>query len=244
VLWCCWLGGRKLIRPVKNMGRWWRWALVSPDGVTPSRMVSLPASVNLPLHHKVQKFSSGTGSPWWSRKKGRKTVVVWWCGIRFLPVPLPQTVCWYPKNTDLHWLKNSLGKFELHSVRFCTCQPLKIRNRTDADLVYSLTPLNMDTAVHVQYTIMSVDLMVIFYSGLWVWLIVLVVLMLFYIFRSILWLFVCPMAWRLVMCRRHWWPLWGLTHWTLMPVTWMAAKHSHVLLPSMSTAEHQRSYPY
>ena len=32
--------------------------------------------VNLPLHHKVQKFSSGTGSPRWSRKKGRKMVVV------------------------------------------------------------------------------------------------------------------------------------------------------------------------
>jgi len=35
--------------------------------------VCLP--VNLPLHHKVQKFSSGTGSPGWSQKKGRKTVV-------------------------------------------------------------------------------------------------------------------------------------------------------------------------
>jgi len=34
------------------------------------------ASVNLPLHHKVQKFSSGTGSPRWSRKKGRETFVV------------------------------------------------------------------------------------------------------------------------------------------------------------------------
>jgi len=34
------------------------------------------ASVNLPLHHKVQKFSSGTGSPRWSWKKGHKTVVV------------------------------------------------------------------------------------------------------------------------------------------------------------------------
>jgi len=44
-------------------------------------MVSVSASVNLPLHHKVQKFSFGTGSPGWSRKKGRKTVVVvvvWW----------------------------------------------------------------------------------------------------------------------------------------------------------------------
>ena len=35
----------------------------------------MSASVNLPLHHKVQKFSSGTGSPGLSRKKGRKTVV-------------------------------------------------------------------------------------------------------------------------------------------------------------------------
>jgi len=60
----------------KIWGGWWRWALVSPDGVATSRMVSVSASVNLPLHHKVQKFSSGTGSPGWSRKKGRKTVVV------------------------------------------------------------------------------------------------------------------------------------------------------------------------
>jgi len=32
--------------------------------------------VNLPLHRKVQKFSSGTGSPEWSKRKGCKTVVV------------------------------------------------------------------------------------------------------------------------------------------------------------------------
>ena len=36
----------------------------------------MSAIVNLPLHHKVQKFSSGTGSPGWSRKKGRETVVL------------------------------------------------------------------------------------------------------------------------------------------------------------------------
>jgi len=62
---------------LKNWG-WWRWALVSPDGVAPSRVVGVFASVNLPLHHKVRKFSSDTGSPGWSQKKGRKTVVVWW----------------------------------------------------------------------------------------------------------------------------------------------------------------------
>jgi len=70
---------------------WWRWALVSPDGVAPSQMVGVSASVNLLLHNRVQKFSSGAGSPRWSRKEGRKTVVVaecrrWcWCscgGVR------------------------------------------------------------------------------------------------------------------------------------------------------------------
>ena len=60
----------------KKMGGWRSWALVSRDGVAPSQMVSVFASVNLPLQHKVQKFSSGTGSPGWSRKEGRKTVVV------------------------------------------------------------------------------------------------------------------------------------------------------------------------
>jgi len=49
--------------------------MLSLDGVAPSRMVSVSASVNLPLHYEVQKFYSGTGSPGWSRKKGRKTGV-------------------------------------------------------------------------------------------------------------------------------------------------------------------------
>ena len=65
-----------------NGGRW-RWALVSPDGVAPSRMIGVSASVNLPLQHKVEKFSSGTVLPGWSRKKGRKTVVV--CQEMFFP---------------------------------------------------------------------------------------------------------------------------------------------------------------
>jgi len=39
-------------------------------------MVGVSASGNLPMHHKVQKFSSGNGSPGWSQKNGRKTAVV------------------------------------------------------------------------------------------------------------------------------------------------------------------------
>jgi len=58
------------------MEGWWRWALLSPDGVAPSRMVGASACVSLPLHHKVQKFSSGTGSPGWSRKRVVKRL--WW----------------------------------------------------------------------------------------------------------------------------------------------------------------------
>jgi len=50
-------------------GGGWHW-LVWMD------LVGVSASVNLSLHHEVQKFSSGTGSPGWSRKKGRKMVVV------------------------------------------------------------------------------------------------------------------------------------------------------------------------
>jgi len=54
--------------------------MVSPDGVASIRIVSVSASVNLPLHHKVQKFSSGTGSPGWSQKRAVKrlyVVVIW-----------------------------------------------------------------------------------------------------------------------------------------------------------------------
>jgi len=45
--------------------------------------VCLP--VNLPLHRKVQKFSSGTGLPGWSRKKGRKVVVCVLCVFNIRP---------------------------------------------------------------------------------------------------------------------------------------------------------------
>jgi len=72
-----WAAGRA--SGLQKNGAWWRWALVSSDVVVPSLMVCVSASVNLPLHHEVQKFSSGTGSPGWSRKKGRKTVVG--CGL-------------------------------------------------------------------------------------------------------------------------------------------------------------------
>jgi len=79
VLWQCLVGWQEGHPACKKKWKAWacrRLALFSPDGVAISQMVGVSASVNLPLHHKVQKFSSSTGSPRWSRTKGRKIVVV------------------------------------------------------------------------------------------------------------------------------------------------------------------------
>jgi len=71
------LVGRQEGHPTcKNIGGMVEVGTGSPDGVAPSWMVGVSASVI--LHLKVQKFFSGTGSPRWFRKKGRKMVVVWW----------------------------------------------------------------------------------------------------------------------------------------------------------------------
>ena len=81
-----WAAGRA--SGLYKMGGLWMWALLSPEGVAPSRMVGVSVCVNLPLHHKVLKFSSGTGSPGWSRKKGCKTVVVCGGGIACIQLDL------------------------------------------------------------------------------------------------------------------------------------------------------------
>jgi len=88
------LVGRQEGHPACKNGGWWRWALVSPDGVAPSRMVSMSASINLSLHHQVQKFFSGTGHPGSTGKKGCKMVVVVVVGCRMSltkPFHLPIT---------------------------------------------------------------------------------------------------------------------------------------------------------
>ena len=97
-----WTAGRA--SGLQTNGGWWKWAPPSSDGVAPSRMVGVSASVNLPFHRKVQKFSSGTASPGWSRKKGHKTVVVW-CGSG---AGLPR----------LFWKKRLLNKCS-SSLQYC-----------------------------------------------------------------------------------------------------------------------------
>ena len=55
-------------------------ALVSPDGVAPSQMVGVSASVNLPLHHKVQSSLLAPAHPDGPGKRAVKRLWWWWCG--------------------------------------------------------------------------------------------------------------------------------------------------------------------
>jgi len=59
---------------------WWRWALVSPDGVASSRMVGVSASVNLPLHQSISSLLAPAhpGGPG-KRAVKRLCGLWWWC---------------------------------------------------------------------------------------------------------------------------------------------------------------------
>ena len=60
-------------------------------------------SLCLPLHHKVQKFSSGTGSPGWSQKKGCKRLWWWCCGLSWLSLHASVCMDTCPVNATWWW---------------------------------------------------------------------------------------------------------------------------------------------
>ena len=66
----------------KKYGGWWRWALVSPDGVAPSRMVSVSASVNLPC---TVKSRSSLLAPAHPDGPGKRAIKWLWCGVVLMP---------------------------------------------------------------------------------------------------------------------------------------------------------------
>ena len=74
MLWRCWLEAPPACKKIWR--GWWRWALVSPDGVAPSRVVGVSASVNLPLHHKVQCSLLALAHPDGPGKRAVKWL--WW----------------------------------------------------------------------------------------------------------------------------------------------------------------------
>jgi len=89
-------------------------------------LLIFPCTIN-----KVQKFSSGTGSPGWSRKKDRKTVVVVVVSIRrhsyffsLCSLPVPGSLSTVPVS---HNFLNSLlvqHFVQLYSIKTFLCQAL------------------------------------------------------------------------------------------------------------------------
>jgi len=60
------------------MAGWCRWALVSPDGVAPSLMVSVSASANLPLPMKSRSSLLAPAHPGGPGKRAVKWLWWWW----------------------------------------------------------------------------------------------------------------------------------------------------------------------
>jgi len=60
-----------------DTGGWWRWALVSPDGVAPSQMVGVSASVSLPCTIKSRSSLLAPAHP---GGPGKTAVRRLWCG--------------------------------------------------------------------------------------------------------------------------------------------------------------------
>jgi len=55
------LGGRKGIRPVKNLGGLWGRGAVSPVGVAPTRTVGASASMGKPSPNAAQPYAKAEG---------------------------------------------------------------------------------------------------------------------------------------------------------------------------------------
>ena len=101
----------------------------------PGRMVGVFASVSLTLHHNVQKFSSGTGPPGWSRKRRYNG-----CGV----------VVWYA----MRWGKlfiNSSYWMNMQHHQMCIGLPTKPA-LVLADIVGRQTQINIGSFVSVLFT--------------------------------------------------------------------------------------------
>jgi len=113
VLWRCWLGGRKGIRPVKKWGddgggHW----LVRMEWHPAGWSVCLPLLI-FPRTIKSRSYvSSDSGPPGWSQKKGRKMVVVYGGGLLWPNGWMDQDASWYggrprPRPHCIRWWPSS-----------------------------------------------------------------------------------------------------------------------------------------
>jgi len=76
-------------------------------------MVGVSASVNLPMHHKVQKFSSGTGSPSGSRKSARKWLL-WYIAYHIFWKLSFQHVCTADFSCQTLFMLRQFWKYSWH----------------------------------------------------------------------------------------------------------------------------------
>jgi len=81
VLWRCWLGGRKGIRPVKNwvVGCWHGVCLEQGADLHMAQLMPLPLTVSCFSKIQIGFYLSGTGSPGSPRKRAVKRVCVCVC---------------------------------------------------------------------------------------------------------------------------------------------------------------------
>jgi len=87
----------------EKYGGWWRWALISPDGVAPSRMVGLSASVIFPCSIKSRNSllaMAHLGGP------GKRAVYRLWCGGQWFEILVHQNCS------------------RIHCLLACLCNPV------------------------------------------------------------------------------------------------------------------------
>jgi len=100
VLWRCWLGGRKGIRPVKNLGGCVGGGTVSPVGVVPTRTVPSQPDCRyfhyVPLLHKNPE-DRRWGNPAWTQHspmlRQKAEHFFWYRPTRFVPEQRPLNGC-------------------------------------------------------------------------------------------------------------------------------------------------------
>jgi len=120
VLWHCWLGGRKGIRPVENLGGGCGGGgAVSPVGVAPTRSVSTSASIIFPCSIKIQKTGGGETQPERSTDIAKAEGRVFLLVPAYLGCPGTKAVKLLLLLCIFDWHNNDLKYFESNTCILC-----------------------------------------------------------------------------------------------------------------------------
>jgi len=92
VLWRCWLGSRKGIRPVKTLGGLWGGGTVSAVGVAPTRTVGTSGSIIFPCSIKIQN-TGGRETQHSPMLRQKAECFFWYRPTRVVPEQRPLNGC-------------------------------------------------------------------------------------------------------------------------------------------------------